>query len=105
MNDTSPLTAALTRSAAACPQGVDKARYEEAKSDAKAFLAEWGVRAEELGWQPDDLFGLHERAPLVRYDHMGLIWLLHGRKVTAINPDSATIRSSSGGAVTFYPRR
>jgi hypothetical protein len=76
----------------------------EALADAEAFLRRWGAQAAALGWQADDLFGLDPVAPLRRYDKMGLIWLLHGQPVVALTAGTATIRTSSGGAVTFYRR-
>ena len=56
-----------------------------------------------------DLFGLH-RPPeqpgptydrLARYDHLGLIWAVQGRKVVAITADSATIKTKRG-TLNFY---
>jgi hypothetical protein len=59
--------------------------------DAQRFLAAWGDAAAALGWNPDDLFGLHTPpakpkptySRLSRYDCTGLCWLLQGRRVIA----------------------
>ena len=39
-----------------------------------------------LGWRPDELFGLHPDAPMGRYDRMGLIWMLKGKRVMPSQP-------------------
>jgi hypothetical protein len=78
-------------------------------TDAQRFLADWGGQSAALGWTVDELFGLHPAparpAPtycrLSRYDTTGLIWLLQGRAVVALTDTTATIRTSSGGTVTY----
>ncbi|WP_448952430.1 hypothetical protein [Labrys neptuniae] len=77
----------------------DAKRWEQAKHDAREFLADWGDLAAELGWSADDLFGLHPVAPLARYDAMGLIWLLQGQEVGDVSETAASI-----GATTFYKK-
>jgi len=69
---------------------ADEARWQQALEDAMAFLTDWGTQAEAYGWTAEDLFGLDESTPLARYDRMGLIWLLKGRKVVALSENSAT---------------
>jgi hypothetical protein len=39
---------------------------------------------------------------LARIDQLGLVWLMHGRPVTAIAAGNATIATPAGGSVTFY---
>ncbi|MDZ5448602.1 hypothetical protein [Labrys sp. ZIDIC5] len=76
---------------------ADAKRWQQAKHDAIEFLTDWGDQVAELGWSADDLFGLHPTAPLVRYDVMGLIWLLQGQAVSEVTDQSARL-----GATTFY---
>jgi hypothetical protein len=73
--------------------------------DARAFLDEWGVEAARLGWTAEDLFGLHPAAPEARYDATGLVPLLPNRRVVSISADRATIRTPSGGSLTYYRQR
>jgi hypothetical protein len=73
--------------------------------DAKLFLADWGAEAARLGWTAEDLFGLHPAAPTARYDAMGLLPLLNGRKVKSITADHAIIHTPSGGQLTYYRHR
>jgi hypothetical protein len=77
----------------------DDLRWEQALRDALAFLVEWGSQAEAHSWTADTLFGLDEGAPLARYDRMGLVWLLRGRKVVALSEDAATFDK----ALVFRP--
>jgi hypothetical protein len=89
---------------ARCPNRVeDHSRWRQAVADAEAFLAQWGEQALVLGWTVDNLFGLHPLAPLLRYDAMGLVWLLQGRSVVALTSESAAIENPSG-AICVYRR-
>jgi hypothetical protein len=94
-----------------CPDHVAADHWQQAVDDGRRFLAQWGEKAEALGWSAGDLFGLHT-APaqphpsyrrLSRYDETGLVWLLQGRPVVALTEATAAIQSSTG-AITIYRR-
>ncbi len=74
------------------------------QEDALRFIREWADQAHRLGWEAEDLFGVHPTKPTVRFDCMGLVPLLRGRAVLAITEDSAAIRTASGGSLTFRKR-
>jgi hypothetical protein len=60
---------------------------------ARRIAYEHGRSAFEMGWDAEDLFGLHPAAPAARYDGMGLAFLLHGNDgIEAICTERATIR-------------
>src|SRR5262249_19176405 len=92
-----------------CPAHVEAADWQQAVED---FLAQWGERAEVLGWTARDLFGLAavpdkpfpNYRRLARYDETGMIWLLRGRPVVALTTDTAAIQSPSS-TLTMYRRR
>jgi len=63
----------------------------QACADAGRFLRNWGEPALRLGWSGKELFGLHPVAPLARCDAMGLVWLLCGRRLTAITATEAVL--------------
>jgi hypothetical protein len=92
-----------------CPEHVSVARWQQCIDDGRAFLATWGEQAERLGWTSKDLFGLfpvpenpHPAfSRLSRYDHTGLIWLLHGCPVIALTEATAAIQNPSG-TITIY---
>ena len=92
-----------------CPKHIEMADWQQAVEDGRRFLAQWGERAEALGWTARDLFGLapvpERPAPnyrrLSRYDETGLIWLLRGRPVVALTTDTAAIQKPAG-AITVY---
>jgi hypothetical protein len=96
-----------------CPDYVDTVDWQRAVEDGRRFIGRWSEQAEALGWTVNDLFRLHDPPErpymtyrrLSRYDATGLIWLLHGRQVTALTADIAVIGTASGGTVTFYRRR
>src|SRR5215831_8386669 len=91
------------------PAMVDIARWRQCVEDGKRFLGRWGSRAEVLGWDARDLFGLHTPPEkphpsynrLSRYDGTGLIWLLEGRPVVALTADTASIKGTTGN-ITVY---
>ena len=97
---------------ARCPDWVPAGRWQQCVEDGRAFLAQWGEQAEALGWTSRDLFGLFpvpenphpSFSRLSRYDHTGLIWLLHGCPVIALTEASAAIQSPTG-TITIYRRR
>jgi hypothetical protein len=92
-----------------CPEFVENDRWQQAIRDAEIFLKRWGAHAHALGWTAHELFGLHvvPERPAATYrrlscDHAtGLIWLLHGRPVTALTEMAATILASSGANLTY----
>lgn len=53
--------------------------------------------AAKLGWAAQEVFGLHPVAPVTRYDVMGLVWLLNGKEVSAIDE-----RTAKTGTTMYY---
>jgi hypothetical protein len=92
-----------------CPEHIPLARWQQCVADGRRFVAQWGEQAERLGWTSKDLFGLlpvpekpHPTfSRLSRYEHTGLIWLLHGCPVIALTEATAAIQNPSG-AITIY---
>jgi len=91
------------------PAMVNVARWRQCVEDGKRFLGRWGSRAEVLGWDARDLFGLHTPPEkphpsynrLSKYDGTGLIWLLEGRPVVALTEATAAIENPTGN-ITVY---
>jgi hypothetical protein len=104
-----PYAAVLAALRKGCPEIVDTADWLRALRDAERFLPRWGTQARARGWTARDLFGLHpvpqNHSPayrrLSRYEHTGLIWLLHGCPVIALTEATAAIQNPSG-AITIY---
>jgi len=69
--------------------------------DAENFLSSWGSVAHSLGWTALDLFGVHPIAPAARFDVMGLMLLTQGGAVVALTADRATVRRTTGGALSY----
>ena len=78
------------------------ARWQQFIDDCGRFLdLGWANRAEAWGWGPLELFGCYRERPLARYDHMGLLWILQGRRLVALRADSATIDTLTGSLQTY----
>jgi hypothetical protein len=85
------------------PDDVPQRRWLQFIDDCGTFLdSGWPAKAAALGWGPLDLFGCNRYRPFSRIDHMGLLWLLNGRKLVALTAYSATIRTPSGSTLTFH---
>jgi hypothetical protein len=92
-----------------CPDLVEEHRWRRAVADAIAFVQQWAEQAAAFGWTPRDLFGLAEVPDrpgpnyqrLSRYDQMGLIWILQGRRVVALTKDTAVIQTANS-TVSYY---
>jgi len=94
------------------PAHVPEVRWRQCVKNGSRFLARWGSQAEALGWDSQDLFGLHTPPAnphpsynrLSRYNATGLCWLLEGRKVLALTEATATTLNPDTGAITTYRR-
>ena len=110
---TSPLVSAFAALERRCPDHIEAADWQHAVEDGRRFLLQWGEQAERLGWIESDAFGLPSVPAnphpswrrLARVDRLGLVWLAHGRPVTSITAESATIATPGGGSLAFYRPR
>jgi hypothetical protein len=88
------------------PSDIPPMRWLCFIDDCGRFIDEgWAARAEALGWGPLDLFGCNRDKPFARISQAGVLWLLAGRKLSALTADTVAISTPSGGHVTFYRRR
>jgi hypothetical protein len=87
------------------PGDVPPSRWLRFIGDCGRFLdAGWAARAAALGWGPLDLFGADREWPFARVDHMGLLWLINGRRLVALTADTATIEMPTGSYQTYRRR-
>jgi hypothetical protein len=63
-----------------------------------------GEEAAALQWGFLDVFGVHVRAPAARYDGMGLVPLIRGGEIVALEGRRATIRMPTGSELTYLKR-
>jgi hypothetical protein len=81
------------------------ARWQLFLADAHCLVeGGWVLRAEELGWTWQDLFGADDTKAFARIDQAGLALLLDGNRVVAMTGTSATIATRTGGRQTFRRR-
>lgn len=107
-----PYAGALNELETRCPDYVEPERWRLCIDDAQRFVADWGDKAQALGWTGPDLFAL--RTPpahphpsysrLSRHDATGLLWTLQGHRVIALSSDTAAVATSSGSLTYRKPR-
>ena len=86
------------------PHDVPLDRWQRFIEDCESFRRlGWANLAEACGWGPLELFGCDRERPLARYDHMGLLWFIQGRRLVALRADSATIDTLTG-SLQIYRR-
>ena len=83
------------------PSGVALWRWQQVVDDAGRFLDGWASQAAALGWRTLDVFGVHDKKPVERFDAAGLVWCIHGSEIVAITTSTARLRSTSGAVQTF----
>lgn len=83
------------------PAWLPADRWEELQFDAVRFVRDWGAEALRLGWTNLELFGCNPNPRARRLDNDGLIKLLHGRRITAIDDSAATIDAGRGDLLRF----
>ena len=83
------------------PAAWPEERWAALRKDAFAFLRDNGAEAVGLGWHELDLFGIDPRAPLARFDAMGLVVLLNGKRVVELHHDRAIIEDHHGQRTSF----
>lgn len=86
------------------PDFVRSSEWGAVMEMAERFLAQWGAKAEALGWSAGDLFSLHPEGSLARYAQRGAAFLLAGREVVAITADTITYRPHGGHSAQRYLR-
>jgi hypothetical protein len=109
----SPLVASFAALERRRPDHIEDADWQHAVEDGYRFLIQWGKRATALGWVEPEVFSLPPVPPnphpswrrLARVDQLGLVWLTHGRPVTSITAESATIAMPRGRSLEFYRLR
>jgi hypothetical protein len=86
------------------PRNVPLDRWERFIADCGHFLSlGWANRAEAFGWTSIELFGCDRERPLARYEHMGLLWIIQGRRLVVLTAETATIDTLTG-SLQSYPR-
>lgn len=78
------------------PVDIAPHRWALFLSDAARLLHDHGAELNRGGWDALDLFGLHRSVPLTRPDCMGLAWLLNGRGIGLITPETVAVLAVGG---------
>jgi len=83
------------------PPAFGKAEWVLFIDDCRAFLAEWIDEAMTIGWTANELFGWPSSPYARRLDLRGLVTLLRGRRVAALNSRAAVISNRIGPPNVF----
>jgi hypothetical protein len=84
------------------PGDVPPSRWLRFVDDVGLFLdSPLCAVAAALGWGPLDLFGCDRDRPLERIDQAGLLWLLNGDKLIALDRHKAVIEKHTGARQTY----
>ncbi len=83
------------------PKAWPEDKWPQLREDAFGFMRDHGARAAELDWSILDIFGVCPRAPLRRFDAMGLVAILDGRAVIELQPEHAVIEQIDGRHLRF----
>ena len=86
------------------PTTWPETQWRQLREDAFGFLRDHAATAARLGWGALDIFGIDPTRPLVTHDAMGLVLLLHGRRVVELHADGAVIESNQGQRSSFTRR-
>lgn len=86
------------------PESIEPRAWNMLVADARMLAQLWGAEFAAHGWSTLDIFGVTPQPKGRRLDIIGLISLLHGRPVDAVDADTATIRNVRGAPNRFYRR-
>lgn len=84
------------------PASIMAHRWCLFQADAARVLRQHGAELDAAGWDGLALFGLHRTAPAVRPDCMGLAWLLQGRDVGTVTPQTVGILTPTSGTQRMW---
>jgi len=86
------------------PDGLPEIEWRQMVMDARRTIQNWGADFVAFGWTTLQVFGVNRDPRHRRLDVLGLVYLLRGRPIEAIDADTALIRSARGDTTTFYRR-
>ena len=70
-------------------------------ANSEIFLREWAEEAARLGWDARSLYGTDRLAPYHRLDRAGLLLLVGDHRISGLEENSATLRTTTGATQTY----
>jgi hypothetical protein len=88
-------------------RGVPTHRWQQFVSDCQHFVfshEKWAVRAAQIGWTTESLFGCSWSRPFDHLGSAGLLWHLVGGRLVRLHRDWAVIAAADGAERVFHRR-
>ena len=87
------------------PPHVSYRQWRRFVDDCGLFVDRWAIRARELGWNPEHLFGWETCRPFpLAAMHIGLGWRIDDGAVVALTENAATVVGINGRRLTLERR-
>lgn len=86
------------------PTNFPECRWGQFQADAVAFAGSWSQQSFDAGWTAVELFGLSSTIPWYNWGSFGVVPMLNGHAISAIDADVITITTKTG-AVQRHRRR
>ena len=83
------------------PHGYPAGHWQLLIANSEIFLREWAEEASRLGWGAYSLYGTDKLAPYHRLDRAGLLLLIGDNRISGLEKDSATLRTTIGATQTY----
>jgi hypothetical protein len=87
-----------------CPKGYDPRRWRQLVADARALVQNWGPDFHAQGWTTLEVFGVNPDPRRRGKGSRGLLPVLQGRAVEAVDRDTALIRAGRVDRQTYQRR-
>jgi hypothetical protein len=87
------------------PPEVSYRQWRQFVDDCGLFIDRWAMRARDLRWSPEHLFGWETCRPFpLAAMHIGLGWRIDGGTVVALTANAATVIRANGPRLTLERR-
>ena len=87
-----------------CPHRVDRDRWSEVLADAKDLMGRWAPMLAAMKWTATEAFGVDPQGPVDRPDHMSLLWLMRGQRISAVTTNAVILRGPNYETTCIYRR-
>jgi hypothetical protein len=87
------------------PADISERDWQAMVDGAGRLLEQWGDKLASLGWNLEDIFGIHSLAPIARLDLAGLVRFLIPFELVDLTDEHAILMNARGARHTYRRRR